>query len=94
MSLPGSKLWAATLTTTLGGTTITTTLRKNEAEAEPIEWLLLVTIAVNSGDDAIERVQWSSCHWGIEVFQAQDIQFSQGLLLLAELHSRHSPIAA
>jgi hypothetical protein len=56
--------------------------------------LLLVTIAVNSGDDAIERVQWSSCHWGIEVFQAQDIQFSQGLLLLAELHSRHSPIAA
>ena len=28
---------------------ITTTLGKNEAEAEPIEWLLLTTVAVDSG---------------------------------------------
>jgi hypothetical protein len=57
MSLQGSKPWAATLTTTLGGTTTTTTLGRNKAEAEPFEWLLLTTVAVDSGDDAIERVQ-------------------------------------
>jgi hypothetical protein len=37
------------------------------AEAEPIEWLLLTTGAVETVDDAIERVQWYSCRWGIEV---------------------------
>src|SRR6266850_950913 len=31
------------------------------AEAEPIEWLLLTTVAVETVDDAIERVQWYSC---------------------------------
>jgi len=38
------------------------------AEAEPIEWLLLTTVAVETIDDAIERVQWDSCRWGIEVW--------------------------
>jgi len=38
------------------------------AEAEPIEWLLLTTVAVESVDNAIERVQWYSCRWGIEVW--------------------------
>jgi len=38
------------------------------AEAEPIEWLLLTTVAVETVDDAIERVQWYSCRWGIEVW--------------------------
>ena len=38
------------------------------AEAEPIEWLLLTTGAVESVDDAIDRVQWYSCRWGIEVW--------------------------
>ena len=38
------------------------------AEAEPIEWLLLTTVAVESGDHAIERVQWYSWRWGIEVW--------------------------
>jgi len=38
------------------------------AEAEPIAWLLLTTVAVESVDDAIERVQWYSCRWGIEVW--------------------------
>ena len=33
----------------------------------PIEWLLLTTVAVETGDDATERVQWSSCRWGMEV---------------------------
>src|SRR5438067_750020 len=38
------------------------------AEAEPMEWLLLTTVAVETVDDAIERVQWYSCRWGIEVW--------------------------
>ena len=35
-------------------------------EGEPIEWLLLTTVAVETMEDAIERVQWYSCRWGIE----------------------------
>jgi Transposase DNA-binding/Transposase Tn5 dimerisation domain len=38
------------------------------AEGEPIEWLWLTTVAVETVDDAIERVQWYSCRWGIEVW--------------------------
>ena len=38
------------------------------ATGEPIEWLLLTTVAVESVDDAVERVQWYSCRWGIEVW--------------------------
>jgi hypothetical protein len=36
------------------------------AAVEPIEWLRLTTGAVETVDDAIERVQWYSCRWGIE----------------------------
>lgn len=35
---------------------------------EPIEWLLLTTVAVHTVDDAIERVTWYACRWGIEVW--------------------------
>jgi len=38
------------------------------AEGEPIAWLLFTTVAVETVDDAIERVQWYSCRWGIEVW--------------------------
>lgn len=38
------------------------------AESTPIEWLLLTTVAVDTVDDATERVQWYSCRWGIEVW--------------------------
>jgi len=38
------------------------------AEVEPIAWLLFTTVAVETVDDAIERVQWYSCRWGIEVW--------------------------
>jgi hypothetical protein len=38
------------------------------AEVEPIAWWLLTTVAVETTDDAIERVQWYSCRWGIEVW--------------------------
>jgi Transposase DNA-binding/Transposase Tn5 dimerisation domain len=37
-------------------------------EAKPIEWLLLPTVAVHTGDDARERGPWYSCRWGIEVW--------------------------
>jgi len=35
---------------------------------EPVEWLLLTTVPVNSLVDAVERVQWYAKRWGIEVF--------------------------
>jgi hypothetical protein len=38
------------------------------AEGEPIAWLLFTTVAVETVDDAIERIQWYSCRWGIEVW--------------------------
>jgi hypothetical protein len=55
--LPAVALWAVSVCE-----------REPPAEAEPIEWLLLTTVAVDSVDDAIERVQWYSCRWGIEVW--------------------------
>jgi hypothetical protein len=44
-------------------------VHENEAppEGEPIEWLLLTTVAVETIENAIERVQWYSCRWGIEM---------------------------
>jgi hypothetical protein len=38
------------------------------AAVEPIEWLLLTTVAVHTVEDAIERVTWYACRWGIEVW--------------------------
>lgn len=35
---------------------------------EPIEWLLLTTVAVHTVDDARERVAWDAGRWGIEVW--------------------------
>jgi hypothetical protein len=35
---------------------------------EPIEWLLLTTVAVQTVADAIARVEWYACRWGIEVW--------------------------
>jgi hypothetical protein len=34
----------------------------------PIEWLLLSTVEVHTVEDAIERVAWYACRWGIEVW--------------------------
>jgi hypothetical protein len=39
------------------------------AEVEPLAWLLLTTVTVDTVEDAIERVQWYSCRWGIEISQ-------------------------
>ena len=38
------------------------------ADVTPIEWMLLTTVAVDTVPDAIERVEWYSCRWGIEVW--------------------------
>ena len=56
--LPAVTLWAVQV-------------HENEAppEGEPIEWLLLTTVAVETIEDAIERVQWYACRWGLEVWQ-------------------------
>jgi hypothetical protein len=37
-------------------------------EEEPIEWLLLSTVPILSKEDALERLEWYSCRWGIEVW--------------------------
>ena len=36
--------------------------------AEPIEWLLLTTRPATTADEAVERVAWYACRWGIEVW--------------------------
>jgi hypothetical protein len=38
------------------------------AEGAPIEWRLLTTVAVETVDDAIDRGQGYSWHWGLEVW--------------------------
>lgn len=38
------------------------------AGCEPIEWLLLTTCGVHTAQDAVERVDWYACRWGIEVW--------------------------
>jgi hypothetical protein len=37
-------------------------------DVTPLEWLLLTTVAVRTIQDAIERVTWYACRWGIEVW--------------------------
>ena len=38
------------------------------AAVTAIEWMLLTTVAVHSIEDALERVAWYGCRWGIEVW--------------------------
>ena len=37
-------------------------------DEEAIEWLLLTTVATNTLEDALERVQWYTCRWVIEMY--------------------------
>jgi hypothetical protein len=67
------------------------------AEVEAIEWLLLTTVAVETVDDAIERVQWYSCRWSIEVWhrilksgcrlEARQFQWAERLQRCLSLYS-------
>lgn len=36
--------------------------------SEPVEWMLLTTDAVHSTQDALEKLEWYTCRWGIEVW--------------------------
>ena len=38
------------------------------ADHEPMEWLLLTTVAVTTAEDARERLRWYARRWSIEVF--------------------------
>ncbi len=38
------------------------------AGADPLDWLLLTTAAVQTAAAACERLAWYACRWGIEVF--------------------------
>jgi hypothetical protein len=46
------------------------------AGGEPIEWVLLTTCAVHTTADAVERVDWYACRWGIEVCQTQPLNMT------------------
>lgn len=35
---------------------------------EPVAWLLLTTVPVITTDDALDRLAWYACRWGIEVW--------------------------
>jgi hypothetical protein len=35
---------------------------------DQIEWMLLTTVAVTATSEAIERLDWYACRWGIEVW--------------------------
>jgi hypothetical protein len=37
-------------------------------EAEPLTWMLLTTLEVNSFEDAVEKIDWYCCRWGIEIY--------------------------
>ena len=44
-------------------------VEKNSPEGiRPIEWLLLTTVATNTTEEAIERIQWYVKRWGIEIY--------------------------
>lgn len=38
------------------------------AGVEPVEWLLLTSVPILSTEDALERLGWYACRWGIEVW--------------------------
>lgn len=57
-SMPQIEVWAVYVLERTG----------QEPVASPIEWMLLTTVAVESFEDAQQRVQWYSGRWGIEVY--------------------------
>jgi hypothetical protein len=56
-TLPPVRLWAVHLLES-----------EPEDGGEPIEWMLLTTVAVNNFADALERAEWYAARWGIEVY--------------------------
>jgi hypothetical protein len=55
----------------LPNVTVTAVLAIEEnppAGEEPIDWLLITDMEVNSLEEALEKLQWYSCRWQIEIF--------------------------
>jgi len=44
------------------------------ADVTPIEWMLLTTVAVDTVQEAIERVEWYGGRWGIEIYQSCNLR--------------------
>jgi hypothetical protein len=38
------------------------------AGAEPIEWLLLTSVPVDTAEQAVEKLQWYLCRWQVEIY--------------------------
>ena len=52
--------------------TIIDAIEKNCANGEePIFWRLITNLAVNTIEDAIEKVEWYNNRWKIEVFHSR-----------------------
>ena len=68
-------------------------------DVKPIEWLLLTTVEVQTVEDAIERVAWYACRWGIEVWhrilksgcriEARQLATARALAALLDALQRH-----
>ena len=43
-------------------------INADESVKEPIEWMLYTTVEVTSFQDAVQRIEWYSGRWGIEVY--------------------------
>jgi Transposase DNA-binding/Transposase Tn5 dimerisation domain len=59
---PGKKLHASEVTAILARE------ENPPAGMEPIQWLLLTNLVVESGQEAEEKVRWYVCRWQIEVY--------------------------
>lgn len=46
----------------------TLTAQQLEAGIEAVEWMLLTSVAVTTAEEALERLEWYACRWGIEVW--------------------------
>jgi hypothetical protein len=45
--------------------------RETEYDSEvksPVEWMLVTTVAVTCFEEAVERLRWYTCRWGIEIY--------------------------
>jgi hypothetical protein len=56
-ALPPVRLWAVHLLE-----------EEPEDGGEPIEWMLLTSVAVTTFEEAVERAEWYAARWGIEVY--------------------------
>jgi hypothetical protein len=56
-NLPNITVWA-----------VLATEKSPPSDASAIQWLLLTTVPVHTAQEAIEKLEWYACRWGIEVW--------------------------